>query len=102
MAMVGLIISMVGAFAFYSKSKYFPGKWFSVRGKLSPWLGAVLLLSVLVIYIMQYGTFMGLLISTAAIPTAYCLLVFLFNLPKKWVMVCLGFLGLFLCIDLFL
>lgn len=97
--MAGLLLSMLGGLAYYSKSKYFPSAYENLKGLIPVSLGAGLLLSAIGLCIWEYGTGMGLFMATVIIPTAYCLLIFVLNLPRKYTLIALGFLLFFLIID---
>ncbi len=98
--MPGLLLAMMGGLAYYSRSKYFPEAHQKLRGLLPARLGAMLLFSAIGACMYQYGTGMGLFMASVVIPTAYCLLVFVLNLPLRYAVFTLSALLIFLFIDI--
>lgn len=100
--MLALLLAMSGGLAHYSQSKYFPAAHPKLRGKIPGWSGAMLLISSIGVSMYRYGTGMGLFMASVIIPTAYCLLVFVLNLPRAYMVVTLSALLIFLFIDILL
>lgn len=100
--MLGLLLAMSGGLAYYSQSRYFPEAYQKLRGMVPGWLGALLLVSSIGACLYRYGTGLGLFMSSVIIPTAYCLLVFVFNLPRAYAVITLSALLVFLFIDILL
>ncbi len=98
--MPGLLLAMLGGLAYYSRSKYFPEAHQELRGVIPGPAGAVLLIAATGVCMYQYGTGMGLFMASVIIPTAYCLLVFVLNLSRRYAALTLSVLLIFLFIDI--
>ncbi len=119
--MLGLLAAMLGGFAFYSGSKYFPAEYsrlkggfpvrnsgpdqgsavkYPLKGRLPAWSGVVFLLLSQVIYVVQMGLVAGLLAGFLAFTLAYSLLVFASHLPRKYFRLFWGVMVIFLILDL--
>ncbi len=98
--MLGLLLAMTGGFAYYSRSKYFPEAHQKLRGKIPGWSGALLLIWATGVCMYRYGAGLGLFMASVIIPTAYCLLVWVLNLPRAYTVITLSALAIFLFIDI--
>lgn len=98
--MIGLLVAVLGAFVFYSRSKYFPKEFSGLHKRFPTWIGYLLLILTQVIYCLEMGVAVGLLTASLAVATAYCLLVFVLSLPKKYAWISVSFFVFFLIIDL--
>jgi len=97
----GFFISMLGALLFYSKSKYFPNNLKTpFLSKIPSWPGFLLLAVAGYIYYATWGPALGLLIFLTAVPPAYCVVCFLFNIRRSFAVSLLFILLVFLSIDL--
>ncbi|WP_367914671.1 hypothetical protein [Leadbetterella sp. DM7] len=97
--MTGLLLSMLGGLAYYSRSKYFPSAYAKLKGRIPAGAGGILLLLATGLCMRQYGIGMGIFMASVIIPAAFCLLIFVLNLPRKYTWVSLGVLLIFLWID---
>lgn len=98
--MTGLLTALLGAFVFYSKSKYFPEEYARFGFRLPSWIGYFLLLLALIIYTSRFGAGLGSLIAFLSISAAYSLLPFALNLPRRYVWALAAVFVVFFWIDL--
>lgn len=98
--MTGLLVALLGAFVFYSKSKYFPEEYARFGFRIPSWTGYFFLLLAVVIYTGRFGPGLGSLIAFLSISAAYSLLPLALNLPRAYVWMLATVFAVFFWMDL--
>ncbi|RQP13281.1 MAG: hypothetical protein EAS52_19795 [Parapedobacter sp.] len=99
--MVGYFISLIAAWVYYSRSRYFPpSRGWRLPASWPRWLGVLLILLAACVYVAEWDWAVGILIWMVAVPAAFCSVVYLFNIQQRYALFWLAVLAVFLIIDL--
>lgn len=81
--MIGFLLAVAGVFPFYRTSRYYPERALADIS-IPAWLGWLFLLSSSVVYVIQWGPAVGVLVWMTAAMLAPCLLMALLKIPRPY------------------